>query len=275
MIGNGTARRIGSAAAAAALIAAFFRSRPDQPRPAALRIDIDFGCATTSLDADPQASSATPDEVIGMVRAEVGELTALADHLYGMIDLAGHKPEVTDEAFVRIDDLRWLLGSYVIRGGRVRRLGQLPRLITSIDQLDRSAALETSPPIGAVRAAAAELFQRIIDTNTATVNWLLTHRVSLPDPDHMDSNALLGRYGRLAIEPLSVSGDPLYLLTCHIHDILETVEGLGELEHPVLEVLEAQLTGVLAAVECEITAAQAFNTALISLAREVRSADAP
>jgi hypothetical protein len=90
----------------------------------------------------------------------------------------------------------------------------------------------------------------------------------------VDTNTLLGRYDRLAIEPTSISGDPVYLLTCHIHDILETVEGLGDMDHPVLEVLEAQLSGLLVAVESEITAAQAFNTALISLAREVRSADA-
>jgi hypothetical protein len=46
------------------------------------------------------------------------------------------------------------------------------------------------------------------------------------------------------------------------------------LDHPVLEVLEAQLADPLAAVEREITAAQVFNTALIALASEVRSADA-
>ena len=48
----------------------------------------------------------------------------------------------------------------------------------------------------------------------------------------------------------------------------------GDVEHPVLEVLETQLARVLTTVEDEITSAQAFNTALISLARDMRSADA-
>ena len=72
----------------------------------------------------------------------------------------------------------------------------------------------------------------------------------------------------------SISGDPLYLLTCHIHDVLETVECVGDVDHPVLEVVETQLAKVLTTVEDEITSAQSFNTALISLARDMRSADA-
>jgi hypothetical protein len=102
----------------------------------------------------------------------------------------------------------------------------------------------------------------------------MAHRVALPDPEYLDSNALLGRYRQLQIEPTSVSGDPLYLLTCHIHDILETVDNLGDLDHPLLDVLETQLVRILTAVDSEITTAQAFNTALISLVREVQSAEA-
>jgi hypothetical protein len=263
-----TMRRIG------AVVRNAIRSRSSRAAPTSLRIDIDFRYPTTCFDVDRGTTRVTPDDVIELVRAEVGELAALADHLYGMVALARHEAEVTGEAFVRIDDLRWLLGSYVIRGGRVRRLGQLPHLITSIDRLDCRDGRDPARLIGAVRSTAAELLQRIIDTNTTAADWLLTNRVALPDPDHVDSNALLGRYDRLAIEPTSVSGDPLYLLTCHIHDILETVEGLDHLDHPVLEVLEAQLADPLAAVEREITAAQVFNTALIALASEVRSADA-
>ena len=221
-----------------------------------------------SPDTDRSAAGPTADSLVEMVRREVGELTTLADHLYGMIDLARHEPEL-EETFVRLDDLRWLLGSYVIKGGRIRRLAQLPDLLASCDVRGRPE--ET---MDAVRVAAADLLQRINDTNTATVDWLLTHRVALPDPDYLDSNALLGRYHRLDVEPMSISGDPLYLLTCHIHDILETVECVGDVEHPVLEVLETQLARVLTTVEDEITSAQAFNTALISLARDMRSADA-
>ena len=222
-----------------------------------------------SPDTDRSAAGPTADSLMEMVRREVGELTTLADHLYGMADLARHEPELGEDTFVRLDDLRWLLGSYVIKGGRIRRLAQLPDLLASCDVRCRP-----EHTIDTVRVAAADLLQRINDTNTVTVDWLLAHRVALPDPDHLDSNALLGRYHRLDVEPTSISGDPLYLLTCHIHDILETVECVGDVEHPVLEVLETQLARVLTTVEDEITSAQAFNTALISLARDMRSADA-
>jgi len=222
-----------------------------------------------SPDTDRSAAGPTADSLMEMVRREVGELTTLADHLYGMADLARHEPELGEDTFVRLDDLRWLLGSYVIKGGRIRRLAQLPDLLASCDVRCRP-----EHTIDVVRVAAADLLQRINDTNTVTVDWLLAHRVALPDPDHLDSNALLGRYHRLDVEPMSISGDPLYLLTCHIHDILETVECVGDVEHPVLEVLETQLARVLTTVEDEITSAQAFNTALISLARDMRSADA-
>ncbi|HEY5843022.1 MAG TPA: hypothetical protein VIU87_16455, partial [Mycobacterium sp.] len=222
-----------------------------------------------SPDTDRSAAGPTADSLMEMVRREVGELTTLADHLYGMADLARHEPELGEETFVRLDDLRWLLGSYVIKGGRIRRLAQLPDLLASCDVRCRP-----EHTIDVVRVAAADLLQRINDTNTVTVDWLLAHRVALPDPNHLDSNALLGRYHRLDVEPMSISGDPLYLLTCHIHDILETVECVGDVEHPVLEVLETQLARVLTSVEDEITSAQALNTALISLARDMRSADA-
>ena len=224
---------------------------------------------TPAPDTDRSAAGPTAGSLMEMVRREVGELTTLADHLYGMADLARHEPELGEDTFVRLDDLRWLLGSYVIKGGRIRRLAQLPDLLASCDVRCRP-----EHTIDAVRVAAADLVQRINDTNTVTVDWLLAHRVALPDPNHLDSNALLGRYHRLDVEPMSISGDPLYLLTCHIHDILETVECVGDVEHPVLEVLETQLARVLTTVEDEITSAQALNTALISLARDMRSADA-
>jgi hypothetical protein len=286
MVGHETARSVaglsGTALAIAVLavlvlvvlLAEIVRRRSNSARlaPTQLRIDVDFICGVGHKGgADGRVA---PEELVGLVRGELNELTALADQLYGMMDLARHEPEVTDEAFVRIDDLRWLLGNYVLKGGRVRRLVGLPRLLKAIDALDRPDVKQPQRPIGVLRSAAAELLAQITDTNTRTVDWLLAHRVALPDPDHINSNALLNRYDRLAIEPVSISGDPLYLLTCHIHDILETVESLGQLEHPMLEVLETQLTGPLAALEHEITSAQAFNSALISLARAARSADA-
>ena len=220
------------------------------------------------VDTDRRAAGLTSDGLLDMVRREVGELSTLADHLYGMMDLARHEPEVGEETFVRLDDLRWLLGNYVITGGRIRRLIQLPELLTSTDVRGRSEDM-----IEAVLASAADLLQRIKDTNTVTGDWLLTHRVALPDADYLDSNALLGRFSRLEVEPASISADPLYLLTCHIHDFLETVESLGELEHRVLDVLETQLAAILTTIEDEITTAHLFNTALISLVCEMHSSN--
>ena len=250
------------------------RSRP-RAHAAAATTDpsprIDVGRGAPGVDDTPPVPPT--DHWVGLVRREIDELATLADHLYGMIALAGYEPELTEETFVRIDDLRWLLGNYVIRGGRVRRLAELPELLQSTTTLD-GADGACPQAVGTVRSRAAELLQRIQETNAATVDWLLAHRVALPDPDFLDSNALLGRYHRLDATSTLISGDPLYLLTCHIHDVLETVESLGDVDHPVLEVLETQLAGLLATVEEEITAAQAFNSALLALGGEMRPADA-
>ena len=70
-----------------------------------------------SPDTDRRPAGPGADGVAEMIRREVGELNTLADHLYAMTDLARHECEVSEETFVRLDDLRWLLGNYVIKGG--------------------------------------------------------------------------------------------------------------------------------------------------------------
>jgi hypothetical protein len=268
---------LASAGLAALVEIARYRRISDKPGPGVappLRIELTMSCVPTPFDTESAATPLTPEDWVGMASHEVNELATLSDHLYVMMDLAGHEAELTEETFVRLDDLRWLLGNYVIKGGRVRRLIQLPDLLGSIESADQPGCMLPKPGIDTVRASATELLQRIKDTNTVTADWLMAHRVALPDPEYLDSNALLGRYRQLQIEPTSVSGDPLYLLTCHIHDILETVDNLGDLDHPLLDVLETQLVRILTAVDSEITTAQAFNTALISLVREVQSAEA-
>ena len=239
-----------------------------------LRIDLELYYGPGHATSGRRAERLTRQDCVSLIRREVDELTPLAEHLYEMIDLIEHEQEVTEEAFVRLDDLRWLLGNYVIKGGRIRRLIALPDLLVSIDLLDPAGRRQRRPSLAPFKYAADELLQRIRDTNVATVDWLMAHRVALPDPDYLDSNALLGRFDRLEVEPSSISADPLYLLTCHIHDFLETMESSGDVEHPVLDTLEAQLGRILATIESEITATQAFNAALLSLAREMRSADA-
>jgi hypothetical protein len=267
-----------AAATAMAMLVNVVRSRrnPTLPPSTSPRIQIDFGFSSPAAHISADLHTATPgaDDWIAMARQEVGELARLADHLYGLVELARHEPEVTEETFVRLDDLRWLLGNYVLNGGRIRRLCQLPGLLNSINAVNKADVGPLEPSVSAVRTTATELLQRITSTNAVTADWLVAHRVALPDLDFLDSNALLGRYGQLAVEPTSISGDPLYLLTSHLHDILETVDGLGAVDHPVLDVLETQLSTVLSTVGAEIASAQAFNTALITLARLGRSAEA-
>lgn len=266
----------------AAAVAAVTHTRrrgatPAAPKTETLRINVELHCGPGYLTTGPPAQQLTPEDCVSMIRREVDELTPLAEHLYAMAELAAHEQEANEETFVRLDDLRWLLANYVIKGGRIRRLIQLPDLLTSIDLLDPPGARHPQPALGPFRTSAAELLQRIRETNGVTADWLITHRVAIPDPeflDTLDTNALLGRLDRMDAEPTSISADPLYLLTCHIHDFLDTVECSGDVEHRVLDVLEAQLSRILAAIEREILAAQAFDAALISLARGLRPADA-
>lgn len=197
-------------------------------------------------------------EIIG---DEINEIGALTDHVFAMKSLADHEAEL-DDIFVRIDDLRWLLANYVIRGGRVRRLVSLPRLIAAGSGDEQTAEL---------RRSATALLHAIRNTNTHVADWLLAHRVAIPNPDLLDTNALLDRHLTMAIDPMTVSADPLYLLTCHIHDLLEVAESLDDLEHPVLQTLENGLVRPLDAIDHELNATMAFNAAVLSMTRSARS----
>ncbi len=231
------------------------------------------GHRVPSEGVSPATSSDGNCDVIGGAREnnwadaldrELHELMGLADQIYDVASFARHEDEVGEDTFVRLDDLRWILGSYVIKGGRIRRLIQLPDLLESL-----AVEAHTDTAADSVGSTATELLHRIQDTNSVTIDWLLAHRAALPDPDFLDSNALLDRYNRLEIEPTTVSGDPLYLLACHIHDMLETTAGFGSADHSQLDRLEAQLAKPVIAIENEIKAAIAFNDALLTAAHEV------
>lgn len=216
-------------------------------------------------DSDPTRAERVATDIVELVQREVREITGLADHLYGMVDLDYRDADLSGELYVRLDDLRWLLAGYVLHGDRIRHLVQLPALIDALIE-----NLVTESAYAAARSAAVELLSRIRDTNSAVTDWLLMHRVALPDPDMLDSNALFDRYSRLQTEPRCVSADPLYLLTCHLHDVLETADAVDDPDHPSLRVLEAQLGKPLVTVEKEITAVMTFNAALTTLARTLR-----
>lgn len=204
------------------------------------------------------------------VHREMAELSAFAGYFEQSDALVRHEGDMADDVFVRLDDLRWLLADYVLHGARVRRLVELPVLVESVlgwsaDGPDAQAGL---------RAAADDLLSSSRTTNEVMFDWLLTHRVVIPDPDFLDSNALLDRYRRMELEPKAVSSDPLYLLVCLIHDALEAAEQFDNVEDAMLERFEAQLTKPLTAIELEIAAAMAFNNALVGMFRDPHPTDA-
>ncbi|HEX5143988.1 MAG TPA: hypothetical protein VFW21_08975 [Mycobacterium sp.] len=241
---------------------------PDRaPRPQLRVLEEILNARGRPDDSDPMRVHRVATDVVELVQREVRDITGLADHLYGMVDVDCREADLTGEPYVRLDDLRWLLGGYVLQGSRIRRLVQLPALIATLTD---SVATESADD--AARSAAIELLARIRHTNAVVIDWLLLHRVALPDPDVLDSNALFDRYSRVEAEPSVVSADPLYLLTCHLHDALETADAIDDPDHPSLRILETQLGKPLAAVDEEITAVLTFNAALATLARRLRPA---
>jgi hypothetical protein len=205
----------------------------------------------------PISPAPAGEDWLPTVHREIAELSAFAGYFEQSDTLGRHEGDMADDVFVRLDDLRWLLADYVLHGARVRRLVELPVLVES-----------------GLRAAAADLLSSIRTTNEVMFDWLLTHRVVIPDPDFLDSNALLDRYRRMELEPHAVSSDPLYLLVCLIHDALEAAEQFDNVEDAMLERFEAQLTKPLAAIELEIAAAMAFNNTLVGMFRDPHPTDA-
>jgi len=208
----------------------------------------------------PQVST---DELI----RELSDITDVAGEL-GLIPDAGRQDESWDDAFEYLDSIRWSLANYLLRGDRTRRLMNAPNLLVEIgssddddDGLWRAAS--------ALRTRADALAGQVRYTNTVVSDWLVAHRVAAANPCYLDSNALFDRCRRGEFDPMSIAEDPLYLLICHLHDILEAVEDSGEVEVPAFEHLKAQLTLPLRAVQHEIAAALAYSTAAIGVTRAV------
>ena len=236
----------------------------------------DHGTAGPAADAAEAVHSApaspmpTGQDWLPAVHREIAELGNFAGYFDQAGPLGKHEGDMADDVFVRLDDLRWLLADYVLHGARVRRLVELPVLVESIlgwstDGSDAQAGL---------RAAADDLLSSSRTTNEIMFDWLLTHRVVIPDPDFLDSNALLDRYRRMELEPQAVSSDPLYVLVCLIHDALEAAEQFDNVEDAMLERFEAQLTKPLTAIELEIAAAMTFNNALVGMFRDPHPTEA-
>ena len=179
---------------------------------------------------------------------------------------AGRQDESWDDAFEYLDSIRWSLANYLLRGDRTRRLMNAPNLLAEIGSSDDDGL---SRAASALRTRADALAGQVRYTNTVVSDWLVAHRVAAAKPCYLDSNALFDGCRRGEFDPMSIAEDPLYLLICHLHDILEVVEDSGEVEVPALEHLKAKLTLPLRAVQHEIAAAMAYSTAAIGVTRAV------
>jgi hypothetical protein len=196
---------------------------------------------------------------------ELSDITDIAGEL-GLIPNAGRRDESWDDAFEYLDSIRWSLANYLLRGDRTRRLMNAPNLLVEIGSSDDDGL---SRAASALCSRADELAGQVRYTNTVVSDWLVAHRVAVANPCYLDSNALFDRCRCGEFDPMSIAEDPLYLLICHLHDILEVVEDSGEVEVPALEHLKAKLTLPLRAVQHEIAAAMAYSTAALGVTRAV------
>ena len=196
---------------------------------------------------------------------ELSDITDVASEL-GLIPEAGRPEEWWDDAFEYLDSIRWSLANYVLRGDRTRRLVNHPKLLVELADDDHDELLLAAR---ALRTRADELADQVRYTNTVVSQWLVTHRVAVINPCYLDSNTLFDRCRLGQLDPTSIAEDPLYLLVCHLHDVLEAVQDAGEVEVPALEHLQAQLTLPLRAVQQEVAAAMAYGAAAIGVTRAV------
>jgi hypothetical protein len=233
------------------LVGAVVRVRGQRPSPA---------------PANPARPRCTPAPADQLAR-ELSDMSDVADEL-GVISEAGRPGDGRDGAFDYLDSVRWSLAGYVLRGDRTRRLVNSPSLLVEVvafeetdDELVRAART--------LRTRADELASQVRYTNTVLAEWLVAHRVAPVNPCYLDSSLLLDRYRHGELDPSAIAEDPLYLLICHLHDVLEAVEDSGDVDDPALDHLQAQLTLPLHAVQREVNAAMAHHAAAIGLTRTV------
>ncbi|MDT5113425.1 MAG: hypothetical protein QOE20_5315 [Mycobacterium sp.] len=200
---------------------------------------------------------------------ELADITDVAGDLGLIPDASGLAAPRDDDTFEYLDSVRWGLANYVLRGDRTRRLVNAPHHLVEPGQGsddDLACAART------LRTRADQLADQIQYTNTVVSDWLVAHRVAVANPCYLDSNALFDRYRRGELDSRAIGEDPLYLLICHLHDVLEAVE--DDVDAPALEHLRAQLTLPLTAVQHEVAAAMAYGAAAIIVTRAVAKTQA-
>jgi hypothetical protein len=216
---------------------------------------------TGAVNLPARRAQVSTDELV----RELSHITNVAGDL-GLIPEAGRPEECWDDAFEHLDSIRWSLANYVLRGDRTRRLVNAPNLFA---ELSDDSGDDLSLAACTLRTRADELADQVLYTNAVVSDWLVTHRVAVVNPCYLDSNALFDRCRLGQLDPTSIAEDPLYLLICHLHDVLEAVEDADDVEVHGLEHLRAQLTLPLHAVQQEVAAAMAYGAAAISVTRAV------
>ena len=203
---------------------------------------------------------------------ELSDIADIADELGVTGDLRDDADDVCS-VYERLDTTRWSLADYLLRGERTRRMVNAPNPL-----VEAALAEYGDPALGRaadnLRARADELAEQVRRTNTVVARWLVAHRVAIANPCYLDSNALFDRYRRGDLDPTAVSEDPLYLLVCHLGDVLETVDEWAHADAPALQHLQAQLTLPMRAVEHEMLAAMAHYAAAIGVTRTLAKLEA-
>lgn len=199
----------------------------------------------------------------------------LAGELSDIAEIAEEVGEAAtaDSAFDYLDNTRWSLADYVVRGERTRRMVNAPNPIVDAALaahadagLDRCARM--------VRERADELAHHVQRTNTVVARWLVAHRVAIANPCYLDTNVLFDRFSSGVLDPTAISEDPLYLLVCHLHDVLEAVDEWDDGDAPALQHLRAQLTLPMRMVQHEMLAAMAHYAAALGLTRTLSRLEA-
>jgi hypothetical protein len=220
---------------------------------------------TPAMTSRKQHREVSTDELV----RELSDITDVAGDL-GLIPEAGGLQESWDDPFEYLDSVRWSLANYVLRGDRTRRLVNAPNLLVELGPSDDALARAGRT----LSTRADELADHVQYTNTVVADWLVAHRVAVANPCYLDSNVLFDRCRHGQLDPTAIGEDPLYLLICHLHDVLETLEDSDVADSPALEHLQVQLTLPLRAVQQEVAAAMAYGAAAIGVTRAVAKSQA-
>jgi hypothetical protein len=169
-----------------------------------------------------------------------------------------------DVLFDQLDGVRWSLADYVLCGARTLHL--LDETISAAESLDHDHA-DVALARRALCTRARALSASVRKTNTIVARWLVAHRVAVVNPCYLDSTALFDRLRRGELDPSSISEDPLYLLVCHLQDVLGAAAPWSTDECRPLRHVRAQLTLPLLAVHDEVATAMAHHAAAVCLSR--------